>query len=77
MPSHDCPDCGATKSETMVLGFACGHERCPVLSEAQPHFSDYSDEGPKVCPSCGCEELDHRGLLTCRCPATQSATPEE
>lgn len=29
----------------------------------------YDDEPEKVCEVCGCEETDHRGLLTCRCPA--------
>jgi hypothetical protein len=70
----ECSDCGAAKRETMVLGFACQHERCPMMSERPPHVSDYSDEETKVCASCGCEELDHRGLLTCRCGAmTQNA----
>ena len=28
-----------------------------------------------ACPVCGCEELDHRGIWTCRCPAQQAAQP--
>lgn len=74
MPTHDCPDCGATKEETMVLGFACQHGRCPILSQIPAHISDYANEGTKVCRSCGCDETDHRGLLTCECPAIANPT---
>lgn len=27
------------------------------------------EEQKGACPECGCEELDHRGLWTCQCPA--------
>lgn len=37
---HECPDCGAPKRATMVLGFACQHDRCPMLSEILHHRSD-------------------------------------
>ena len=29
--------------------------------------------GQLQCYNCGCEERDHRGLLTCRCPARKTA----
>jgi hypothetical protein len=35
----------------------------------------WAGEQAKVCPECGCEEVDHRGLLTCRCPARLPAPP--
>jgi predicted deacylase len=36
----ECPDCGAPKSATLVLGFHCEHERCPMLSGKEPQTPD-------------------------------------
>jgi hypothetical protein len=30
--NHECPDCGMPERATAVLGFACQHERCPMMS---------------------------------------------
>lgn len=84
----DCSDCGATKRETMVLGFACQHERCPVLSEECTHVSDvqrdtraafdawYSNQFNATAPRI-IEQTDHASdFWQCWLAATQSATPE-
>lgn len=60
---------GAPPADPAMTG-----EGCP---ECGSTFGEAGDEGSmawageqaKVCPECGCEEIDHRGLLTCRCPA--------
>jgi len=40
----------------------------PPASPAEP----YAGEEKGACPVCGCEEVDHRNLWTCRCPAPAS-----
>lgn len=32
----ECPDCGRHRAAAMVLGFACEHERCPLVSFTCP-----------------------------------------
>ena len=31
-PYAECPDCGAPTEATLVLGFSCEHERCPMMN---------------------------------------------
>jgi hypothetical protein len=42
--SLDCPDCGATKAETSVLGFWCEHDRCPIFAKRSASAKAHQSE---------------------------------
>jgi hypothetical protein len=50
----ECPDCGRPKSDALVLGFFCEHDRCPLMLPDEPYaeafarslaFQDACDNG--------------------------------
>lgn len=42
--SHECSDCGMPERATRVLGFACEHERCPMVVGILAKRSDEAKE---------------------------------
>lgn len=53
-----------------------GHFAGRVLDAASSLPVHPERETPQpACANCGCEERDHRGILTCRCPAPASPLP--
>lgn len=63
-PPQDCdwPFCGCDPYADNVIDAIEESGRFTVV--ASP---------PQACSNCGCEERDHRGILTCRCPDTPTA----
>lgn len=61
----------------VVEDCTCEFRDCEIHHEARQmlYRSEFKDKvtvqagaDPAPCSSCGCEERDHRGILTCQCP---------
>lgn len=45
--------------------------------KAEAELARLREERKGSCPVCGCEEVDHRGLWTCRCPTPRAPVEGE
>ena len=56
-------------------GWADGKGGSPMADAEGARRFFHLPETTQACSNCGCEERDHRGILTCRCPERPAALP--